>query len=600
MRPPFLRAAFWSLLVAAFFAAPFAGVARAAAEYDSLQVSMTGGGTLAMKPGEKKLVTVEYKNTGTLAWANTGARYVSLYTYGPKYRASVFKDATWASSIQPAKLKEAKVASGKTGTVQFTLKAPAKAGAYKETFQLAAENKSWIAGSAFTLTINVGDAPAPAPAEIPAPVSTASGPLAASVLLRSAKTVTTYGGGKVDFTVGIKNTGSKTWTRRELHKDAATSADIALAKAEANVEPGGMDFYAFSFNAPTGKGSFIMRYALVVDGEAVPDFYVDIPVIVTSDAYEPGPVYVQTPIAPGVTDAESIGVEPMLRVGILIVDGETNDQVVVSCRSPWELRSETGTVLASKDAGAAVTAFYKKGSYWYNAGDGLQQISGPLRFVPSEANGVCDVTNWDRRVTRGSDRAYNAYRNVLELRYNAAKDRTWLINELPMEWYLKGIGETSNVSHVEFQKALLVAARTFATYHWERGTKHGAEGFHVTGYADDQVYRGYGQEEVSPNIVQSVEATRGRILTYEGRLALTPYFSRSDGRTRDWSEVWGGSVAWLKSVSAPCDAQRRYTLWGHGVGMSASEALCQANKGVQWRDIIAYFYSGTAILKRWN
>lgn len=598
MRPPLLRAAFWSLLVAAFFARSFVGTAQAAGTHEAFQVTMTGGGVLAMKPGEKKQVQVEYKNTGTVAWANTGAQYVSLYTYGPKYRASVFKDASWFASTQPAKLKEAKVAPDKVGTVQFTLKAPVKTGTYKETFQLAAEDKSWIAGSTFTLTINVGDQPSPTPA--PVPVSAATPALGASVLLRSAKNISVPGNGKVDFTVGIKNTGTKTWMRRELHKDAPTSSDIAAAKAEANVEPGGLDLFTFSFNAPSGKGSFIMRYVLVVDGEVIPDFYVDIPVEVTSEAYAVPSPFVFIPYVPGILDAEAIITEPMMRVGILIVDGETNDQVIVSCRSPWELRTVGGAVLASLDAGRAVTAFYKKGSYWYNAGTELQTASGPLRFVSSEQNGICDVINWDRRVTRGSDRAYNAYRNVLELRYNGTKDRTWLINELPMEWYLKGLGETSNISHPEFQKALLVAARTFALYHWERGTKRGAEGFHVTGYADDQVYRGYGQEEASPILTQSVENTRGRVLTFEGRTALAPYFSRSDGRTRDWSEVWGGSVAWLKSVSAPCDAQRSYALWGHGVGMSASEALCQANKGVQWRDILGYFYSGTTVLKHWN
>lgn len=590
-----LRAVFSSLLLAALFLQPAASFAQTA-EYGALQVSMTGGGAIAMKPGEKKQITVEYKNTGTAAWANTGARYVSLYTYGPKYRTSVFQDTSWASKTQPAKLKESKVATEKIGTLTFTLKAPTKTGTYKETFQLAAENKAWIPGSLFTLNINVADNPSP----VPAPAPATGGALGAAVLLRSAKSVTAPGNGKVDFTVGIKNTGTKAWTRRELRKDVPTSSDIVAAKAEATIEPGGLDFFSFSFNAPSGKGSFIMRYVLVVDGEAVPDFYVDIPIEVTSEAYVPGPVFVPTPAVPGVSDAEAIGEEPMLRVGILIVDGETDNQVVVACRGAWELRSETGAVLADMDAARAVTALYKKGGYWYDAGAGFVQHAGPLRFVPDEANSVCEVTNWDRRRTRGSDRAYNAYRNVLELRYNGTKDRTWLINELPMEWYLKGLGETSNISHREFQKALITTARTFATYHWERGTKRGAEGFHVTGYADDQVYRGYGQEEVSPNIVQSVEDTRGRILTYEGRLALTPYFSRSDGRTRDWSEVWGGSVAWLKSVSAPCDAERGYKLWGHGVGMSATEALCQANKGVQWRDILAYFYSGTSLLKRWN
>jgi stage II sporulation protein D len=208
------------------------------------------------------------------------------------------------------------------------------------------------------------------------------------------------------------------------------------------------------------------------------------------------------------------------------------------------------------------------------------------------------VENFDRTRTRDAAYPDNQFRNILELRYNSAKDRTWLINELSVETYLKGLGETSNISHLEFQKTLVTVARTYALYHFERATKHDDEYFHMTAYADDQVYRGYGQEKRSPRIVQSVEDTRGVVVTYDGKTAITPYFSRSDGRTRDWGEVWYGEVPWLKGVPAPCDKGK--TLWGHGVGLSASEALCQANNGKEWKDILHYFYTGVDLMKRWR
>ena len=165
---------------------------------------------------------------------------------------------------------------------------------------------------------------------------------------------------------------------------------------------------------------------------------------------------------------------------------------------------------------------------------------------------------------------------------------------------MKGLGETSNSSAFEYQKALLTAARTFAFYHWEHNTKRVKEFFHITGYADDQVYRGYDHEMRSPNIVRAAEESRGAIVTYQGRLALTPYFSRSDGRTRDWSEVWYGTVDWLKSVPTPCDQRKGRQLWGHGVGMSATEALCMAGEqGMNWTSILKYFYTGTEVTRRW-
>jgi peptidoglycan hydrolase-like amidase len=53
-------------------------------------------------------------------------------------------------------------------------------------------------------------------------------------------------------------------------------------------------------------------------------------------------------------------------------------------------------------------------------------------------------------------------------------------------------------------------------------------------------------------------------------------------------------------VEAPCDAERGYTLWGHGVGMSATEALCMASKGEQWDSILHHFYTNIELFQRWK
>jgi stage II sporulation protein D len=166
----------------------------------------------------------------------------------------------------------------------------------------------------------------------------------------------------------------------------------------------------------------------------------------------------------------------------------------------------------------------------------------------------------------------------------------WIINELPVEWYLKGIAETSNSSPQEYQRALLTAARTYAMYHVQRGTKHANEHYTVDAKYD-QVYRGYGAEIRGSNIVTAIDATRGQIVTYNEKLAITPYYSRSDGRTRSWTEVWGGGpYAWLVSVPVPWDQGK--TLWGHGVGMSATGALGMAAEGKTYDQILKHFYTG--------
>ena len=122
----------------------------------------------------------------------------------------------------------------------------------------------------------------------------------------------------------------------------------------------------------------------------------------------------------------------------------------------------------------------------------------------------------------------------------------------------------------------------------------------MNAYADDQVYKGYEYENRHPSIKVAVDEVRGITVNYEGRTAITPYFSRSDGRTRSFSEVWYNEVAWLQGVPAPCDAKRGFALWGHGVGMSATEALCMANDGSTWDEILHYFYTDVDLNKRWN
>ncbi len=88
------------------------------------------------------------------------------------------------------------------------------------------------------------------------------------------------------------------------------------------------------------------------------------------------------------------------------------------------------------------------------------------------------------------------------------------------------------------------------------------------------------------------------MVTYQGATAITPYFSRSDGHTRDWSEVWAGDVPWVKGVVVPCDKGK--TLWGHGVGMSASGALCMANQGMTYQEILKFFYTGIDLTQIWK
>ncbi len=561
-----------------------------------------------MAPGEVKTVTVTFQNTSDFTWKNDGAGYVSLYTYGPKYRASQFDPGTWLSPSQVKRISEASVTKKGTATVSFPLRAPSTTGTYSETFRLASETYAWFEGGEFTLTITVkGTAASTTASSTTTTTASAPSTARAELTMLSANKVKAVAGRSLTLTAGFKNTGTTTWTSYGLRapdmsiasagsfKHKSWNGDV-LALANGKVKSGETAYVSFAMTTPTTNGTHTTEFQLTANGESVDDAFVEIPVEVTGGS----PAAKDAPKSESNDEgiATSYITEPTMRVGVLIVDEETNSEVVItSDESDFDVRDGAGNLLAEMKKSQSVTAAWDGTKYVFNRGKGDEKSTSWLRFIPKTVNAIMIVSNFDRKVTRGSSYTDNTFRNILELRHNDSKDRVWLINELLVEWYLRGLAETSNISPHEFQKTLITAARTYSFYHWSRATKHADEFFHVDAWLD-QVYKGYGQELRTPNLTAAVEATRGRIVTYQGATAITPYFSRSDGRTRSWEEVWYGTVAWAVSVPVPCDEGK--TLWGHGVGMSASGALCMANQGQMYDQILKHFYTGIDIEKRWE
>jgi hypothetical protein len=609
--PTRISAAFTlAILVVGFF---ISSVPVSASHYSTLMVSMSGNGTLSMQPGETKSVTVEFQNTGTEIWNNDGYGYVSVYTHGPKYRGSQFDPGTWEWGDHPGRLSQGSVALGNKGTVTFELHAPETEGEYSETFWLAAEGLAWIEGGEFTLDINVSKAaPVKAPVVTETPETDSSTGYDAELLILSANKISTTAGRAILLTAAFKNTGTKTWTSYgvvapNLNIASASSfthpswqgSTLAYATSQ-SIAPGQTAVIDFAFMAPSSDGTHQAKFQFSANNTSVPGAYIELPVSVTGGS---GAIA----IAPVVDDVDTTVLnnpalyaeEPLMRIGFLIVDEETDDEVVItSVYSDFELKDVAGNVLASRTKNQTVLAYYYNGLYYYDAGEGLKSTASPLRFEPLEDNAIMRVANFDRRLTRNSKYADNEFRGVFELRYNDYKDRTWLINELSMEYYLRGLAETSNVSPMEYQKSLVTAARTYALYHYTRASKYKNEFFHMSSYSWDQVYNGYGQEVRAPRITEAVIATRGAIVTYDGAAVFTPYFSRSDGRTRNFNEVWNGSYPWLVSVSVPWDSGR--ALWGHGVGLSAWAALDMANEDYMWDEILKHFYTGIDITQKWE
>ncbi|MCR4278976.1 MAG: hypothetical protein NUV81_03695 [bacterium] len=609
---------------------PVATEAVAPSSAWSAELVSLGGIEWHLEPGANTFVNVKLKNTGSKTWKREGLAFVSLYTWEPKYRTSPFATSLWKSGGQAGFLVEDEVKTGQTGTLRMEIRAPQKEGTYSETFQLAAENTAWISGGTITLPIQVGgttvavSSPA-VTTEVPSTSQTGTTDLSAYqsvLLLTSNRSVTLAGNGRIELTHGFKNSGSIEWGSRGLQlvgltpsdrpgasvRDTSWESDSKAVTINAPTKPGEIGFVNYTLKAPALVGSYTATFQLMADGNEVAGGEIEIPITVTSDGVvDSNPIVIpnvpiQDPSStePPILDALAgqLPDEPIIRVGIYAT---TDDTSLVRAIQGGMKALKNGVVVCTYKKMEVVTAHYNRTTGLYSlSGPGCSD-SGSQYYVMQAEDGIAplEVTDFSRPVSWLPGANDNTFRAHLELRYTPKTDKVWLINELPIEYYLYGLAETSDVSPLEFQKTLLTAARTYAMYHVNRGTKHADEFFTVDAKFD-QVYRGYGQEARSPNIVKGINATRGYIVTYNGTLAITPYFSRSDGRTRNWNEVWGGSgYPWLVSVPVPHDIGQ--TLWGHGVGLSARGALYMASKDSATFDVILkHFYQGTELRRAYK
>lgn len=146
------------------------------------------------------------------------------------------------------------------------------------------------------------------------------------------------------------------------------------------------------------------------------------------------------------------------------------------------------------------------------------------------------------------------YRGEIELRRFADSDMT-IINIVDIEQYLYGVvpREIESFAPMEALKAQAVAARTYA---YKAMDSYKKWDFDVVNTQSSQVYGGYSDEKESTN--KAVDATKGKKVLYNNKLASLFYFSSSGGMTEDNIYVWGSDIPYLKSVLDPYEAGNSY------------------------------------------
>ncbi len=303
--------------------------------------------------------------------------------------------------------------------------------------------------------------------------------------------------------------------------------------------------------------------------------------------------------------------EPIIRVGLY----KTKEPIKFVSDFSYEVWSG-GRLRGSIEAGATTTLSYKqslklrqdseeentfssslthsnyKNGLYYIKSVGMEFGSFDyFRLVPSDPSNFFTLVNYNRPVKGRGQINFNAYRGVLEYRYSPKSKLPYIVNELLLDAYVSGVAETHDAAPLEYIKALMVAARSYAYAHIGKTLPTEKRMFDVYPNTVDQIYLGYNSELYMPRAAKSAADTAGQMVTYKGAPVITPYFSHSDGKTRSWKTK---DRPWLKSVPAVYDKGKR--MLGHGIGMSNYDAQKRAQKdGWTYDQILQHYYTSTTI-----
>lgn len=221
---------------------------------------------------------------------------------------------------------------------------------------------------------------------------------------------------------------------------------------------------------------------------------------------------------------------------------------------------KNGAQWKSYSANVPVKVVFQNG-YLYVDG---KRSDGNVQFRPAGSNALVYVDN-------------NAYRGHISIIKSPRRWGMTIINEVPMEYYLYGVvgKEASPSWTVEALKAQAVAARTYAIMH--KGY-FGKNGFDMTDDTSSQTYGGVMAEY--PSVRQAVDATRGEILTYNGKPIDALFSTTGGGYTENSENVWGDFRPYLRGVYDESDKMPGYRWQATTTPADLSYKLSAAGKGV--------------------
>jgi len=281
-------------------------------------------------------------------------------------------------------------------------------------------------------------------------------------------------------------------------------------------------------------------------------------------------------------------------------DGLRSDPFRIEANKAYRILDGSGNVIAASVDGATLTyvTYLSDGNLKVYGSIADTTVSTKVTFDAADGNNTNLIFNAHR-----PDSDYDQYRDKMSIRYSDDSKNIWAINYLPMEHYVWGMGETTG-KNPEHTKVMTVIFRTYGYWKLKFSTKYAKEGFKVSATPGNQIYNGYEWEDAHSTIKSAAESTRGQLVMHSNEIALTPYSSWTDGRTRSFEERWGSTdYPWCQSVSDPYGKHPSMTTaqleaaGNHMVGLSAHGSVSlDYDHGKNYDYILHYYFHNIRLL----
>ncbi len=389
--------------------------------------------------------------------------------------------------------------------------------------------------------------------------------------------------------VSVRNDGNTIWEQNNTTLSLRGPVAQKIVKMQQiAVKPGEIATFALESKNKISKNTTLrfdlkMKNKKISGGQGIISIFISTDPVLNHVSPTPTPSISPSP-SPSVTPEITKGIdEQMIRIKL----GYKDTQATISGNGSASLDGK----IISFTAGSTVS---KEGDF-VKIGSSIGKV---FRLTPASGD-ILTINSWERRPSWDTSLNDNEFRGTVEIRvYNG---EFIIINELPMVDYLNGIAEVSNSAPVEKQKVIAVVARTYSAFYLhENNRKYPGAPYDGDDSPNSfQKYLGYGYEKRAKNFSKAVEATKNMVVTYNGELIKTPFFSESNGRTKSAKDVWGWeNTPYLVSVSDVFCKNGKGTQSGHGVGLSGCGAEEMAKQGKTFIEILEYYYTGITVEKR--